>query len=129
MKPGPLLIACFLCFFSLIQTAKGQIIKTDNPWLTHDKMIHFTYSMTLSSASAHFLEFKGVKHSEAKAVALVFGVGIAKEFLVDDKASFRDITVDLAGCITGILLNRLIMNSTNKRHAKKIQPSLPLQNP
>jgi uncharacterized protein YfiM (DUF2279 family) len=117
----------FLATVSSISQA--QILKTDNPWLAHDKMIHFTYSMTLTAASVQLLDAKRINHCEIKAAALVFGAGVAKEFLMDRKASYLDITVDFAGCVGGILLNMLIMKTDKKRHAKQRSNSLSFFNP
>jgi hypothetical protein len=92
----------------------AQILRTDNLWLQRDKLVHFSYSAGFTPALIQVLEIKGVRHPEIKGAAILFAAGVAKEFIFDDKASFKDITVNFAGCLAGIYLNRLILKVYNK---------------
>jgi uncharacterized protein YfiM (DUF2279 family) len=98
---------------------EAQILQTDNPWLARDKMLHFSYSAGFTPATIQILELKNVKHPEIKGAALIFGVGLAKEFLIDNKPRYQDITINFAGCVAGIFLNRLINKTYQKNHEKK----------
>ena len=103
--------------------AGAQLLKTDNPWLQRDKLVHFTWSAGFTPALIQILEVKGVKHPEIIGAGLLFGAGVAKEFILDNKIRVQDITVNLAGCVAGIYLNRFIVKTYQKNHAKKqIQP-------
>ena len=118
MKSTYSLIILFLLMFSG-EIARSQVLKTDNPWLQRDKLVHFTYSAGFTPALIQMLEIKGVKHPEILGAGLLFGAGLAKEFLIDSKPAFEDIAINLAGCVAGIYLNRLIVKTYKKNHAKK----------
>jgi hypothetical protein len=107
----------------------AQILQPDNPWLQRDKLVHFSYSAGFTPAVIQVLEIKGVRRPEIKGAAILFAAGVAKEFIIDDNPSFKDITVDFAGCIAGIYLNRLILKVYNKNHGKKRANPYPFNKP
>ena len=106
---------------------RAQQMKTDNPWLQRDKLVHFSWSAGFTPALIQVLEVKGVKHPEIIGASLLFTAGLAKEFLIDSKPRYEDITINLAGCVAGIYLNRLLVKTWQKNHAKK--PVSPLLTP
>jgi len=116
-KQYPLLILFLIVLSGHYSSA--QVLKTDNPWLQRDKLIHFTWSAGFTPALIQVLEVKRVKHPEIIGASLMFGAGLAKELLVDSKPRYEDVVINLAGCVAGIYLNRLIVKTWNKNHAKK----------
>lgn len=102
------LILLFIPIISLSQ---------DN-WLGKDKVLHFTISMTFTTAPIVILEDYNVKHSEIKGALIMFSAGLAKEFLYDSKPSYKDITCNALGCVAGIYLNRLLRKIDHKKHSK-----------
>jgi len=119
----------FFLFAFLPVCLQAQILHTDNPWLQRDKMVHFSYSAGFTPAVIQVLEVKGVRRPEIKGAAILFVAGVAKEFFIDDKPSFKDITINFAGCIAGIYLNRLILKVYNKNHGKKQANPYPINQP
>jgi len=97
----------------------AQVVKTDNPWFQRDKLVHFSYAAGFAPALIQVLEVKGVKRPEIIGTLLLFGAGVAKEFLLDNNPSYEDIAINLAGCVAGIYLNRLLVGAYRKNHDKK----------
>ena len=117
-------LICLLLVITKTGILQAQIIKSDSPWIQRDKMIHFTYSACFTPAAIQFLETKNVRHSEIKGAAILFGAGLIKEFVIDKTPRYQDITVNLAGCLAGICLNRLMMKIEKKKYAaRKANPS------
>ena len=117
-----------ILLFVLPSGLMSQVISNHGSWIAYDKMIHFTYTMTFTTIPVTLLEKYQVKHYEIKGAAIVFGAGLAKEFLLDKDPSFKDMTVNLAGCIAGVYLNRFLLKIGNKKKEKKRHPTslLPL---
>jgi len=108
----------FLLFIPFPLISQAQVIHNQGSWIAYDKMIHFSYTMTFTTVPVTVLEKYHVKHYELKGAALVFGAGLAKEFLLDKNPSYKDITVNLAGCIAGVYLNRFFQKLGNKANRK-----------
>lgn len=88
----------------LTSLAQGQ-----DSWISNDKITHFNTSMTLTFASGQVIEgVTGWKYSYEVAAATVFTAGIAKEMLMDQSTSGKDIAFNAAGVIIGYYVNRVI---------------------
>jgi hypothetical protein len=107
-----------ILLFVLPSGLMSQVISNHGSWIAYDKLIHFSYTMTFTTIPVTVLEKYHVKHYELKGAALVFGAGLAKEFLLDKNPSYKDITVNLAGCIAGVYLNRFFQKLGNKANRK-----------
>lgn len=117
----------FNIFFILIfnpPKLPAQIFMHDE-WFHRSKFEHFAVSMTFTPAPIRVLEDFKVKHPEIKGAALMFSVGVAKEFLYDHQPSYRDIAFNAAGCIAGYYLNRLYSDIEKSRKRKKMEKYLP----
>ena len=124
------LLRYYVILFTFLPVClQAQVLKTESPWLARDKMVHFSYCAGFTPATIQILELKNVKHPEIKGAALVFGVGLAKEFLIDNKPRYQDLTINFVGCVAGIFLNRLINKTYQKNHAKKQTNLYPSNHP
>jgi uncharacterized protein YfiM (DUF2279 family) len=113
----PLVILVWLILSG--ETVRAQVFQTDNPWLQRDKLVHFSWSAGFTPALIQVLEIKKIKHAEIIGASLMFSAGLAKELLVDSHPRYQDVVINLAGCVAGVYLNRLIIKTWNKNHAKK----------
>src|SRR5437868_7334502 len=76
------------------------------PWLAADKELHFAGSLAIAAS----LRVEGQRRG--RAVALSFGVGVAKEIYdaalkprrMGRGASWKDLAADLAGALAGVAL-------------------------
>lgn len=82
------------------------ILFSQDKWIGVDKALHFTYSALGTALITNTLNDYNVNHSEIKGVAIMFGIGCAKEFMYDSKPSYKDLTADILGCIAGTYVNR-----------------------
>ena len=108
-------------------SCRAQVLKSESPWFQRDKLVHFTWSAGFTPALIQVLEIKGIKKPEIIGASLMFGAGVAKEFLLDSQPRVEDVVVNLAGSVAGIYLNRWLNKTWNNNHAKKrnIQRSSP----
>jgi putative lipoprotein len=104
---GLLALALFL---ALVPKARAA---APDPWFGRDKALHFGATFTLASGgyagTALFSERQGVR--AAAGAGLGLGAGIAKEIYdryAGGDASFRDLTWDVAGTATGVLVSYLL---------------------
>lgn len=78
-------------------------------WMGNDKLQHFTTSTTLSFAGGQILEsVTGWKYSDEYALVGVVGLGMVKELTIDKSPSYRDLTFNIFGAVTGYYVNRAI---------------------
>jgi uncharacterized protein YfiM (DUF2279 family) len=88
-------------------------------WIANDKFLHFGISMTFTPAAIVIIESRGIHQAEIKGAALMFGVGVSKEFFYDRSPSYKDLTCNALGCVVGIYLNRLLREIDKKLRTKK----------
>lgn len=99
----------------------AQKFNDDSRWFAEDKFTHFAVSMTFTPAPIRALEDWKVKHPEIKGMAIMFSAGLAKEFLYDNKPSYKDITANAAGCVAGYFLNKLYLKIEKSSQRKKLK--------
>lgn len=118
------LIYIFIILIAHPPKLPAQIFMQDE-WFHRSKFEHFAVSMTFTPAPIRVLEDFKVKHPEIKGAALMFSVGVAKEFLYDPQPSYKDIAFNAAGCIAGFYLNRLYSDIEKNRKRKRMEKYLP----
>lgn len=107
-----------IILFLIALSFAGKSQKVDN-WTGHDKVLHFTVSLTFGQVPIRVLrEDLHVKHPAIKGAAIMFGVGMAKEWLYDSKPSYKDLTADFAGCLVSLALDKLLQKIEHKIYVK-----------
>lgn len=86
-----------------------------DPWLSNDKIQHWTTSTVMSFAGGQILEhMTGWEYSHEAALFGVIVIGTIKEYRIDEKASAKDIAFNAAGAVAGYYLNRAINRKIRK---------------
>ena len=86
-----------------VMFAKSQQIDS---WTGHDKMAHYTVSITGTLFLTSLYEQLEVKRPYIKAAGTMFCIGLGKELIVDGlirkgNCSGKDVVWNAAGCVTG----------------------------
>ena len=103
------LLALALCLVAIPQATAAE----PDPWFGRDKALHFGATFTLAAggyAGAALLSERQSVRAAAGA-GLGLGAGIAKEIYdryAGGDASFRDLTWDVVGTATGVLVSYLL---------------------
>ena len=94
----------------------------EGKWLAKDKVLHFSFSMvtTMLAVQTAYDYPKIFKNPELTGLVVGFGVGIVKEIWYDyPNGSHKDLVVDFAGCVSGVLVNRFTNKQIQKYYKKK----------
>jgi putative lipoprotein len=89
--------------------ARAQQRDDDDPWFGHDKALHFTVSASLAMVAYAGASLKTDDRPTRVAAAITFalGAGLLKEawdLTGHGDASWRDLTWDVVGTTTGVLV-------------------------
>jgi putative lipoprotein len=93
----------------LATEARAQQVSDSDPWFGHDKLLHFEASASIAVVTYAAASFK-TDHRPTRVAAafcIALGAGIAKEtwdLTGHGDASWRDLTWDVVGTTTGVLL-------------------------
>ena len=89
-------------------------------WLGNDKLQHLNTSITMTFAGGQALYgVTGWKYSTEVAAVGVLSLGIAKEYLLDEQPSGKDIAANVAGVIVGYYVNKVIDKKIKQLWTKK----------
>lgn len=77
-------------------------------WVAQDKAKHVVVSSVLMVGTVEFCKAVEVKNPYIMGGVMTLSVGLAKEFMIDQKPSGKDIAADVVGIALGYALNRLI---------------------
>jgi len=117
----------------LLREANAQkVAYTDVPgisawqthWIREDKALHVFSCMSLSmigTATAYDFKFK---NPELAGLGLALSVGIAKEFLIDDKPDAYDLAANMTGAFVGVGIIKLSQIIKKERRFNKYNPKL-----
>ena len=85
------------------------VARSQDSWVSNDKLTHFNTSMTLTFASGQMIEgLTGWKYSNEVAAMTVMFAGVAKEVMLDREISGKDMAFNAAGVVVGYYVNRFI---------------------
>jgi uncharacterized protein YfiM (DUF2279 family) len=107
------LITILLIFFSLVSFSQDR-------WIAKDKAFHVgvsaigTYSLTYVFNNMDYMPYP-----KENAMVYMFSIGLVKEFFIDGKPSYKDITANAVGCVTGYYLNKWIAKARHKHKMHK----------
>jgi uncharacterized protein YfiM (DUF2279 family) len=89
-------------------------------WVAKDKAMHVgvsaigTYSLTYVFTNMDYMPYP-----KENAMVYMFSIGLVKEFFIDGKPSYKDITANAVGCVTGYYLNKWIVKMRHKHKMHK----------
>lgn len=127
-----MLLLLVITFFISIKSNAQKVAYTDVPgvsawkthWIREDKALHVFSCMSLSmigTATAYDFKFK---NPELAGLGLALSVGIAKEFLMDDKPDAYDLTADITGAFIGVGIIKLSQIIKKERRFNRYNPKL-----
>jgi hypothetical protein len=86
-------------------------------WIAKDKALHVGFSTAGTYSLTYLFTSMNMPYSRENAMVYTFSVGLFKEFFIDGKPSYKDITANAVGCVAGYYLNKWI---TKQRHKHKM---------
>jgi uncharacterized protein YfiM (DUF2279 family) len=94
---------------TLVITLLSFSVMGQDKWLGNDKLLHLNTSMTMTFTGGQIIYgVTGWKYSNELAAVGVLSMGIAKEYLLDEQPSGKDIAANMVGIIAGYYVNKVI---------------------
>jgi uncharacterized protein YfiM (DUF2279 family) len=85
-------------------------------WQEKDKQLHFAGTALITTSTAGYLHWHGVKkhHAAMSGIAAGIAAGLVKELLIDKKYDARDMKANIAGCAVGGVVMVIPINKKRK---------------